>query len=252
MNKTNLGTEVSFNSAKMYSNSFYKDKKNKKKNTFQQSTELAPTDENVWGKPRLALQAFQAPFVEKDQEDQALAAREQKYGRRLNWQNDKIVEMKLQLGHLKEGTRNSRISAYISIKTEDDTRYMIFMRSKLTSALDETYRSIKKDNDIVLKSEADKIKDLYKDYGLHMGRVKYKPTKGSKMLPHHRKNLPVTLLSLWTSDKIYVNLYLLDRDYLFVLDEEISTSQEKFYSAQGTWTDEEEQTQLTISEAFGD
>lgn len=240
-----LGTLIS---AEMYSVSENKKKKQKlNKNTFQQST-----NENVRGEAPIFLPAPSEPLVRENLErNNGLGSEEPKYGRRLNHQNDKIVEMHLQFGHVKQGKRYSRVKAYLSIKTENDNRYMIFMRSALTSALDETFRSIRKDCDKVLESEASNIYVEHHNQGLFMGRVKYKPVKGNKILKHHRKNLPLSLMSAWIQDGYWnVEFYLLDRSYTFVLDEELSEKQEIHYSAQGTWYDDESPT-LSIQEAFG-
>lgn len=246
-----LGTTISFNEdAEMYSVSSYKEnkKKNLNKNTFQQSSV------NVGGKPPvLSTSKPSALDVKKSKEYRETkddGNQELRYGRRLNWQNDKIVEMHLQLGHVKEGDRYSRVKAYISIKTEDDSRYMIFMRSSLTTALDETFRSIRKDNDKVLEAEAGDLYSAHHKHELYLGRVKYKPTKGSKICDYHRKNLPLSLLSIWIEDdEIHAQFYLLDTPYDFILNEPVSKKQQPFYSAQGTWTDDT--SALSINEAFG-
>ena len=246
-----LGTEYIFSdSAEMYSNSNKNKKENKKENTFQQS------NANVRGQaPTSFASPAQAPLVKKDQgipevREKDVGSTEKKYGRRLNHQNDLITEMHLQIGHVKQGDRHARVKAYISIKTDSDARYMIFMRSALTTALDETFRSIKKDCCKVLESEADNLYNDHKDEALFLGRVKYKPTKGSKIQDYHRKNLPLSLLSLWIQDGVFhASFYLLDQHYEFVLDEPITSKQQQFYCAQGTWHLEE--SAMSIDDAFG-
>lgn len=245
-----LGTETNFSdSAEMYSVSNKKEKKNKNlnKNTFQQSSV------NVRGQAPRISSSPSAPSVKEDRGipgDQNEGITDQRYGRKFNYQNDKIIEMHLQFSHVKMGNRHSRVKAYLSIKTESDTRYMIFMRSALTSAVDETFRSIRNDGDRVLESEASEIYSDHYYQGLFMGRVKYKPVKGIKIQKHHRENLPLTLLAAWIEDGYWhAKFYFLDRDYEFILDEELSEKQKKFYSAQGTWSDE--MSTLSIEEAFG-
>lgn len=232
--------DYEYDSAEMYSNSNMNKKKkgNLNKNTFQQSSV------NVRGQAPAFPSQAQAPECREVQE-----IPENRYGRRFSFQNDKITEMHIQLGHPRIGTRTKRMKAYISIKTESDRRYMIFMRSALTSAIDETYRSIQKDCDKVLESEADIVYKQHHNDNLYMGRVKYKPTKGQPIQKHHRKNLPVSLLSVYTIDKMqYAEFYFLDQTYTFILDEQISEKQKPYYSAQGTWYLDEGT--LSISEAF--
>ena len=239
----------SVGSAEMYSNSNYELKKNrnKKENTFQQSSV------NVRGQAPISSSQAQGPVVKEDREipeDQTVGITEQKYGRRLNWQNDKIIEMRLQIGNVKIGDRYKRATAYISIKTETDKRYMIFMKSSMTTATDETFRSIKKDNDKVLQSVAEEFYTDHYDQKLFLGRVKYKITKGQKIQKHHRTNLPCALIGMWIDEGIfYARFHLLGDDYDFELTDDISTSQKKYYQYEGLWQCDEGP--LSMNEAFG-
>jgi hypothetical protein len=241
---------ISVDSAEMYSNSNYelKKNKNKKENTFQQSSV------NVRGQaPIFSASPAQAPEMKEDQEipgDLTVAITEQKYGRRLNWQHDKIIEMRLQIGNVRIGERYKRASAYISIKTETDKRYMIFMKSSMTTAIDETFRSIKKDNDKVLQSVAEEFYTDYNNQQLFLGRVKYKITRGQKIQKHHRCNLPCALIGMWVEDgKFKARFHLLGDDYDFDLTDDLTPGQKKFYEYEGLWQDDEGI--LSMNEAFG-
>jgi hypothetical protein len=239
----------SADSAEMYSNSNYELKKNKnrKKNTFQQSSV------NLRGQaPAFSSQA-QAPLVKEDQEipgDLTVGITEQKYGRRLNWQHDKIVEMRLQIGNARVGDRYQRVTAYMSIKTETDKRYMIFMKASMTTAVDETFRSIKKDNDKVLQSVAEEFYTDHHNQKLFLGRVKYKITKGQKIQKHHRANLPCALIGMWVEEgKICARFHLLGDDYDFELTDDLSPGQKKYYQYESLWQDDAGI--LSMNEAFG-
>ena len=240
----------SADSAEMYSNSNCNKKKNrnKKENTFQQSSV------NVRGQaPFFSASPAQAPLVKEVREipeDQTVGITEQKYGRRLNWQNDKIVEMRLQIGNVRMGERYNRATAYISIKTETDKRYMIFMKSSMTTAIDETFRSIKKDNDKVLQSVAEEFYTDHNNHKLFLGRVKYKITKGQKIQKHHRSNLPLALIGMWVEDGNFkARLHLLGDDYDFDLTDDLTPGQKKFYEYEGLWQDDAGV--LSMNEAFG-
>lgn len=247
-NSKELETDFS-DPAEMYSNSNYelKKNKNKKKNTFQQSSG------NVRGQAPALSSSPSASSVEEDQGipgDQTVGITEQQYGRRLNWQNDKIVEMRLQIGNVRIGDRYKRASAYISIKTETDKRYMIFMKSSMTTAVDETFRSIKKDNDKVLQSVAEEFFTDHHNQQLFMGRVKYKITRGQKIQKHHRCNLPLALIGMWVEDgKFKARLHLLGDDYDFDLSDDLTPGQKKFYEYEGLWQHDEGI--LSMNEAFG-
>lgn len=239
-----LGTSINLydDSAEMYSNSIMnkKEKKNKKENTFQQSSA------NVSAQ---APTSFPTPAEQSVRDTKKTGKSESRYGRRLNYQTDKIVEICMQVGNVRTGKRYNRASAYLSIRTETDVRYMIFMRSSLTTATDETLRSIKKDNDkALLTNYEDAYSEHYND-NLWLGRVKYKPINGF-VKEEHRKNLPLSLLSMWTQDGCYhAKFYFLGDEYEFILDEDLSTGQQKFYELQGTWRLDEGS--MSLQEAFG-
>lgn len=247
----NLGTEIVFNdSAEMYSNSNCNKKKNKnkKENTFQQSSV------NVRGQAPTLSSSPSASSVEElpgVPGNHVVGSTEERYGRRLNWQNDKIVEMRLQIGNVRIGDRYKRAGAYISIKTDTDKRYMIFMKASLTTALDETFRSIRKDNDKVLETVAMDMASEFHNKNLFLGRVRYKVTKGQKIQKHHRSNLPLALLAMYIEDgEFKARFHLLGEDYDFVLSDDLSVGQKKFYEYEGLWQLDEGP--MSINEAFGD
>jgi len=235
--------------AEMYSYSELELKKNrnKKKNTFQQSSG------NVRGQAPVFSSQDLGSLVKEDQGipgDQTVGITEQKYGRRINWQNDKIIEMRLQIGNARIGERYQRATAYISIKTETDKRYMIFMKSSMTTATDETFRSIKKDGDKVLQSVAEEFYSDHYHKKLFLGRVKYKITRGQKILKHHRVNLPLALIGMWVEDdRFKARFHLLGDDYDFDLTDDLTDGQKKFYKYEGLWQLNEGP--LSMEEAFG-
>jgi len=249
---TDLGTAINLNKdpAEMYSNSILNrnKKKNKKENTFQQSSV------NVRGQaPIISASPAQAPLLKEDQEipeDRGSPITEPKYGRKLNWQNDNIVDIRLQIGNFKQGNRYHRASAYLSIKTEDDKRYMIFMRSQITTAFDETFRGIKKDGDDILYSVAEELYVDHRNDNLFMGRVMYKITKGQKIQKHHRERLPQTLIAIWEEDnRFFARFNLVGTDYHFELTDDLSPGQKQFYALEGVWTSEGNT--MSMEEAFG-
>jgi predicted transcriptional regulator len=158
--------------------------------------------------------------------------------------------MRLQIGNARIGERYQRATAYISIKTETDKRYMIFMKSSMTTATDETFRSIKKDGDKVLQSVAEEFYSDYYHKKLFLGRVKYKITRGQKILKHHRVNLPLALIGMWVEDdRFKARFYLLGDDYDFDLTDDLTDGQKKFYKYEGLWQLNEGP--LSMEEAFG-
>lgn len=248
-----IAQSIPTQSAEMYSNMKEKKKVKVKENTFQQSTRGRSDCVNVGAAPRFSPPSASHSLTEEEQrakEERDNGITNQiKYGRRLNFQHDKIVELHLQTTYISKGKRYSRTKAYLSIKTETDSRYMIFMRSCLTTAVDETFRSIKKDFDADLTKVASEIYSEKSNNELYFGRVKYKPPRNHKIQDFHRKNLPKTLLAMWLEEDVYHAIfYLVDDYYHFILDEEITGRQKQFYQLQGTWRLDEPQ--LSIDEAF--
>lgn len=253
-NDFELGTLVNLDdSAEMYSNSIMnkKEKKNKKENTFQQSNDPSgPTSVNVSAQAPTSFPTPAEQSVKKTKNTGKSGDTERRYGRRLNYQTDKIVEICMQVGNVRTGTRYNRASAYLSIRTETDVRYMIFMRSSLTTALDETIRSVRKDGDKALMTCLEDAMGEHINQNLWLGRVKYKPINGF-VKDEHRKNLPLSLLSMWVEDNLYhARFYFLGEEYDFVLDEDLSQGQQKFYELQGTWRLDEGT--MSLQDAFGE
>lgn len=226
-------TEITLdnNLAEMYSHSVSNKKKlNKemKKNTFQQSSV------NVEGASPLPLSPTGAshPGVKEDQEIPEV--REKRFGRELTL-NDLVVDITCCLAKIRIGNRYSRLIAYFSLKTEHDIRYMIFLRSNLTTAHDEILRSIDKSNNKPLRTIAE---DYIKDYGndLMIGRVKYKPTN-KYVTEQHRKNHKHGLFALWaTVEGFSGQLYLNGEYYDFDFNDDLSPAQVKAqYTHTANW-----------------
>jgi hypothetical protein len=213
--------------AEMYSHSVsnnMKLKKKKKKNTFQQSSV------NVGEASPLQLSSTGAshPGVK---EDQGIPEDRKSYGREITL-NDLVVDITCCLAKIRVGNRYSRLIAYFSLKTEHDIRYMIFLRSNLTTAHDEILRSIDKSNNKPLRTIAEDYINTYGD-DLMIGRIKYKPTN-KYVTQQHRKNHKHGLFALWaTLEGFTGQLYLNGEYYDFYFTDDLSPLQ---VSAQYTHT----------------
>jgi len=230
-NKIDLGTEIS---AEMYSvSNKMKLKKKLKKNTFQQSTPSATTDYvNVdrAAPDLLASQAPSGPGVRENQE-----VRENRFGRQIT-KNDLIVDMTCCLAKIRTGNRYHRVNAYFSIKTDTDLRYMIFLRSSLTTAHDEIFRSIDKAKNLPLRSVAETFIDEHPE-NLLLGRVRYKPTN-KYITEQHRANLKYGLMAIWIENNEFKGeLFLNGEYYHFDFHDDLSPEQVKAqYSLMGQYT----------------
>lgn len=218
MNEHNneLGTLIS---AEMYSVSDkQKLKQKKKQNTFQQSTpSLTANYVNV---------DVASPRQVASQTPSGLGVREieRHYGREIT-KNDLIVDMTCCLAKVRSGNRYHRMNAYFSIKTDTDIRYMIFLRSSLTTAKDEILRSIDNTNNKSLRSIAEDY--IYKYKNVFLGRIRYKPTNNFVTV-QHRKNLKHGLFAVYTiDDTFYGELYLNGEYYQFTFNNDLTPSQQK-------------------------
>jgi hypothetical protein len=223
-------------SAEVYSD--MNKKLNMKENTLQQSTRSSSDIGNV-GRAAPSLLAPPIASLQELKENSQRPKPKQKslednmaFARKLRI-NDLIVEMHCQLGKWRTG-RYKRINAYFSIKTQDDIRYKIFLRSSATSALDETLRSIRnnKNNHLLQKAQ-----DYISKYdNILLGRIRYTPKNGF-ISEQHRPSLSSALFALWISDdQLLGELYLNGEHYPFNFTTDISDKQKKsFYEANANW-----------------
>lgn len=231
-----LGTSIDINnSAEMYSNTYSNSTDmNKKKNTFQQSTSSPTTDcVNVQEATPLgsASQGAAHPGVKKDQREVRETARY--YGREAK-PSDFFVDIQVSLGTPKEGTRTTRCPIYFSLKTDTDKKYNIFLRSKLTTSIDETMRSITKANNLPLRDILNDVVNLGGE-NLMVGRIQYKPTNGF-ITDQHRKNHKNGLVAVFMHDGIHTcYLYFNGEEYMFELTDDMTLEQSKVYSKVGNW-----------------
>jgi len=220
-----LGTLIS---AEMYSvSNEMKLNKEMKKKTFQQSTPSPTTDfVNV---------EVAAPLPVASQAPSGPGVREIRYGRPIT-KNDLIVDMTCCLAKIRTGARYQRVNAYFSIKTEHDIRYMIFLRSSLTTAHDEILRSIDKSNNKPLRSVAE---DYINEHpgSLLLGRIRYKPIN-KYVTEQHRANHKHGLFALWPEgNTFYGELYLNGEYYPFEFNDDLTPEQVKAqYSLMAQYT----------------
>lgn len=225
-NNIDLGTLIS---AEMYtvSNEMKMNKEMKKK-TFQQSTQSLTSDYvNVEVASPLPLPTA-APSEPEVREKKIF------YGRELV-KNDLIVEINCNLAKARIGNRYQRINAYFSIKTEHDIRYMIFLRSSLTTAHDEILRSIKKTNNRSLQTIAEDY-IMQHPTDLLLGRIRYKPVN-KYVTKQHRTNHKHGLFAIWLiNDTFHGQLYLNGDNYNFEFNDDLSPAQIKAqYSLTSLW-----------------
>lgn len=209
-------------------------KKNKNKNTVQQSSQpsvLSVTVETPSASPSLPSAAASQPGVKE---------RDRIYGREAK-KDDYFVDIRAQLSHPKVG-KVTRATMYFSMKTDTDQKYNIFLRSKLTTATNETMRSILGHRNYLLRDKLNEIINSGYD-NLMTGRIQYKPTNGY-IGKQHRVAHKYGLCATFTLDsEMYCVLYFNDEVYHFEMNDTITSNQSQFYSKEGLYIVDEGETE---------
>lgn len=236
-----LGTEVSLKNVEMYSELKLKEKKKEKENTFHHlviendcvaSPLTCPSDRPSATSERPAAVS---PVVGNVYQDP-------KFGyKRLN-RNDKYVEINVQVTDYRTGGRFKRIGVYVSLKTETDKTYSVFLSGAGTTSKSELKRGAK-DNQTVLKTIEAFQSSI--ENGM-IARLHYKAVKGFTT-DFHRGLLKSAMVCIDEDNGSFTAyFYLLGEIYQIPLNEELTVKQKKHYIASGIWkdtynlTDEEE------------
>jgi hypothetical protein len=212
----------------MYSYSNNKNKK-KNKNTFQQSNQppvLIANVETPSALPSLPSAAASQPGMNPKEEKVRIYGREAK-------KDDYFIDIRAQLSHPKVG-KITRATMYFSMKTDTDQKYNIFLRSKLTSANNETMRSVLNHRNYSLRDKLQEFIDSGYD-NLWTGRIQYKPTNGF-ITQQHRKAHKYGLCAVFTLDEqMYCVLYFNGEVYDFEMNDIVTPSQKQHYSKEGVY-----------------
>ena len=127
-----LGTEIN---AEVYYNYNVSGSCSYSDSTVQHSDETVPAPEAPF-----SSQA-QGPLVK---EDRKKSGDPKKNVPRKVSSEDYYVQINMSVNEIRRGKRTTRMNAYLSLKDDNDKKFSIYLRSSLTSSLDETLRSIKK------------------------------------------------------------------------------------------------------------
>lgn len=196
--------------------------------TFQQSTPLRSNSGNVEeaSPPLLASPGASHPELkEKSQRPEKKSLENNGRGRKLKL-DDLLLDIGCALSNIRSGARYQRMTAYFSIRTDQDVRYAIFLRSNLTTAMDEIIRNIRAtDNKPLLDIAKDYINS--KDKTLMLGRLRYTAI-GGYVTEQHRYNLKHGLFATWMEgDQLVGELYLNGEYYPFIFHRDLTEEQTK-------------------------
>lgn len=147
--------------------------------------------------------------------------------------NDRYVEINVQVTNYRSEGRFKRINAYVSLKTDTDATYSVFLSGAGTTAKAELKRGAKDIQSVleVIESFQSEIPD-----GM-IARLHYKAPKGF-VTDFHRGLLKSAMLCIEEAEGDFIAyLYLLGEYYNIPLNTPLTASQKKHYIAAGMWTD---------------
>jgi len=205
---TDLGTDINLNDdVVIYSNTNSNSKRNGIRTRIDYNIDVDNLDAS--STPLFPAAPAQAPLVREDQgipEDRENVYQEQIGYKRLST-NDKYVEIGVQIGNVRTEGRYMRAKVYISLKTDMDRKYSVFLAGAATNCLTELKRGAK-DNQSVLST----IETLWEEHPKSMiARLHYKPVRCLTTY-FHRKLLKHAMISIYTNqdDELEAMFYLLD------------------------------------------
>jgi hypothetical protein len=231
MLKTIVGKTPILNLAEVYYNSnscsgsySYSD------STLQQSTGPSdPTYESVTAPE--ALISSKSPGVEetkKSGDTGKKSSQPKNIPRKLSLE-DYYDKINISVNEIRRGKRTDRMTAYISIKDENDKKFSIYLRSSLTTSNDETFRSLRKSNNQVLTDNLMEMgSSCPKDAKFFSGRLRYNPRRW-KIEDAHKTNLKNAIIGIYDyGSSMTAVLYLFDEPYVIQLTDDLTTKQTMF------------------------
>jgi hypothetical protein len=211
--------------------------------TLQQSTDLTgPANESVIAPS--APFSSPSPLDSASEREARKTPSEEKEERKTPRKNvprkisleDYYVKINISVNEIRRGTRTDRINAYISIQEDNDKKFHIFMRSSLTTAKDETYRSLKRNNNLILEQALmDMELNCPKYAKFFSGRIRYNPGK-YKLEDEHKTNLKSAIIAIYDyTTYMHVILYMLGELYVIPLDDNLTVKQQGTFDFTGAW-----------------
>jgi len=150
---------------------------------------------------------------------------------------DHYINISVSVNNIRRGTRTDRCVSYISLQDENEKKYNVFLRSSLTTSIDETRRSLTKTDNRVLLAVYQKIVDNRPDDAkLMMGRLRYNPRQ-YKIEDEHKTNLKSGLLGIYDyGSHMTAVLFLLGEWYAIELGDDMTITQKKVYDFLGVYS----------------
>lgn len=149
---------------------------------------------------------------------------------------DYYVQINMSVNEIRRGKRTDRLNAYLSIRDENDKKFTIFLRSSLTTATDETFRSIRKtDNKILEEALMEMGSNCPNNAKFFSGRMRYNPRKW-KIEDEHKTNLKSALIGIYDyGTHMTATLFMLNEWYVIELSDDLTTKQQGMFDFTGIY-----------------
>jgi hypothetical protein len=159
--------------------------------------------------------------------------------------NDKYVEINVQVANYRPEGRFKRINVYVSLKTDTDQSYSVFLSGSGTTAKAELKRGAKD-----IQSVVEVIESFQNEIPTGIiARLHYKAPKGF-VTDFHRGLLKSAMVCIDEQEGDFMAyLYLLGEYISIPLDSDLTIAQKKHYTAAGIWA---ESYNLTDEDEFDD
>ena len=208
--------------------------------TLQQSTGLSgPTYERVPAPGALiSSSGLSGPGVKKTEDTGKTekSAKAKNVPRKIS-NEDYYVQINLSVNEIRRGKRTDRLNAYLSIRDENDKKFSIYLRSSLTTAIDETNRSIKRtDNRALEEALMEMGSACPNDAKFFTGRIRYNPRR-FKIEDEHKTNLKSAMIGIYDHGTYMTAvLFMLGEYYPIHLSNDLTTKQNGIFDFTGSYT----------------
>lgn len=146
------------------------------------------------------------------------------------------VQINISVNNVSRGKRTTRMTAYMSIKEDNDKKFTIFLRSSLTSAIHETIRLLKEhDNKFLHEKLIEMQMNCPKEAKFLCGRIRYNPRQW-KLEDEHKPNHSAAIIGIYDfTTHLECVLFLFDEPYVFSLTDDLTEKQQSTYDYAGSW-----------------
>lgn len=146
------------------------------------------------------------------------------------------VQINISINEVSRGKRTTRMTAYMSLKEDNDKKFTIFLRSSLTSAVHETVRLLKEHENTFLMDKLIQMQmNCPKEAKFLCGRIRYNPRQW-KLEAEHKPNLSSAIIGIYDyKTHLECILFLFDEPYVFSLTDDLTEKQQSKFEFTGSW-----------------